>query len=96
MLIHLAVVRDYMLEKSRVVYQSDNEGVFHIFYALFAGCPRDTLEDLFLASDMDQYRYRWNILVVYVDMVYIKYLWMIQLLFWLLLIRNIEISRHIS
>ncbi|WAR05203.1 MYO3B-like protein [Mya arenaria] len=51
-----AVVRDYMLEKSRVVFQSPDEGIFHIFYALFYGCPPEKMEDLFLASDMDQFR----------------------------------------
>ncbi|KAH3703118.1 hypothetical protein DPMN_078147 [Dreissena polymorpha] len=51
-----AVVRDYMLEKSRIVYQSEGEGIFHIFYAMFAGCTPTQRGDLFLPSDIDQYR----------------------------------------
>ncbi|KAH3703114.1 hypothetical protein DPMN_078143 [Dreissena polymorpha] len=51
-----AVVRDYMLEKSRIVHQSEGEGIFHIFYAMFAGCTQTQMEDLFLASDIDQFR----------------------------------------
>ena len=51
-----AVVRDYMLEKSRVVHQCEREGNFHIFYALFAGCPTSTMADLFLDGDTDQFR----------------------------------------
>ncbi|XP_053409096.1 uncharacterized protein LOC123560719 isoform X2 [Mercenaria mercenaria] len=51
-----AVVRDYMLEKSRVVHQNDGEGNFHIFYALFAGCHQEALDDLFLNEPADRYR----------------------------------------
>ena len=59
----LAVVRDYMLEKSRVVHQSKGEGTFHIFYALFAGCPKDVRNDLFLTSQTGEYRYMYLIYV---------------------------------
>ncbi|KAK3106529.1 hypothetical protein FSP39_022019, partial [Pinctada imbricata] len=41
-----AIVRDYMLEKSRVVLQGKNEGNFHIFYSLFAGAPKSKLSEL--------------------------------------------------
>ncbi|KAJ8307018.1 hypothetical protein KUTeg_015102 [Tegillarca granosa] len=41
-------VRDYMLEKSRVVSQNEHEGNFHIFYSLFAGATKQQLEDLYL------------------------------------------------
>ncbi|XP_053372898.1 uncharacterized protein LOC123560715 [Mercenaria mercenaria] len=51
-----AVVRDYMLEKSRVVHQNNGEGNFHIFYALFAGCRQEALDDLFLNEPTDHYR----------------------------------------
>ena len=57
MYLYKAVVRDYMLEKSRVVHQSSGEGIFHIFYALFAGCPKDTKSDLFLTSQAGEYRF---------------------------------------
>lgn len=52
-----AVVRDYMLEKSRVVNRNTGEGIFHIFYALFAGCPEANLNDLFLNEPAETYRY---------------------------------------
>ncbi|XP_052804939.1 uncharacterized protein LOC128234627 isoform X2 [Mya arenaria] len=51
-----AAVRDYMLEKSRVVHQSLGEANFHIFYALFAGCPTDELGDVFLNKSATEYR----------------------------------------
>ncbi|KAL4229437.1 chitin synthase I [Mactra antiquata] len=50
------VVRDYMLEKSRVVHQNDGEGIFHFFYALFAGCPSEMMNDLFLEKPARSYR----------------------------------------
>ncbi|XP_062581108.1 unconventional myosin-X-like [Saccostrea cucullata] len=45
-----AIVRDYMLEKCRVVARTPNcqEGNFHIFYALFAGLSEKEKRDLYL------------------------------------------------
>ncbi|XP_071156753.1 chitin synthase chs-2-like [Mytilus edulis] len=48
-----AVVRDYMLEKSRVVNYSFDEGNFHIFYSLFAGAERQQLDELSLKEAKD-------------------------------------------
>ncbi|XP_033733062.1 uncharacterized protein LOC117322317 [Pecten maximus] len=50
-----AIVRDYLLEKSRVVDQMDREGNFHIFYCLFAGAPATVLKNLYL-KDANTYR----------------------------------------
>ncbi|XP_060583227.1 myosin-IIIb-like [Ruditapes philippinarum] len=51
-----AGVRDYMLEKSRVVHQNNGERNFHIFYAMFAGCTQEVLDDLFLNDPVESYR----------------------------------------
>ncbi|XP_069120486.1 chitin synthase chs-2-like isoform X2 [Argopecten irradians] len=50
-----AIVRDYLLEKSRVVDQLANEGNFHIFYGLFAGASASMLRSLRL-KDASTYR----------------------------------------
>ncbi|XP_052090867.1 uncharacterized protein LOC127727790 [Mytilus californianus] len=48
-----AAIRDYMLEKSRVVTFNKDEGNFHIFYSLFAGTSKQQLSDLNLSESKD-------------------------------------------
>ncbi|XP_063420548.1 myosin-IIIb-like [Mytilus trossulus] len=48
-----AAIRDYMLEKSRVVTSNKDEGNFHIFYSLFAGTSKQQLIDLNLSEGKD-------------------------------------------
>ncbi|KAL3836178.1 hypothetical protein ACJMK2_021620 [Sinanodonta woodiana] len=50
------IIRDYMLEKSRVVHRSANEGNFHAFYSLFHGASKETLKDLSLEKHVSSYR----------------------------------------
>lgn len=47
---YLASIRDYMLEKCRVVGRNKDcgEGNFHIFYGMFAGLSQQEKQDLFL------------------------------------------------
>ncbi|CAG5136025.1 unnamed protein product, partial [Candidula unifasciata] len=46
--IESARVKDYMLEKSRVVHQEAGERNFHAFYAFLTGASDDTLETVFI------------------------------------------------
>ncbi|XP_063420547.1 unconventional myosin-Ia-like [Mytilus trossulus] len=50
-----AAIRDYMLEKARVVTCNKRERNFHIFYSLFAGASKQQLSDLNL-SESTNYR----------------------------------------
>lgn len=44
----LARVKNYMLEKSRVVHHGPRERNFHSFYALLVGAPDEVLELLYI------------------------------------------------
>ena len=49
-----AKINEYLLEKSRVVYQNPGEQNFHIFYCLFAGLDQEKKKNLKLGSP-DEY-----------------------------------------
>jgi myosin protein heavy chain len=47
----------YLLEKSRVIYQSPQERNYHIFYQLVRGASKDMRDTLMLESDVSAYAY---------------------------------------
>lgn len=51
-----AKISEYLLEKSRVIFQNPKEENFHIFYYMFAGLTDELKEDLGLASP-EKYRH---------------------------------------
>lgn len=49
-------VRRYLLEKSRVIYQAENERNYHVFYYMIQGVEQQERQDLRLLEE-HQYRY---------------------------------------
>ncbi len=52
-----AQITNYLLEKSRIVHQPQNERNYHIFYQLFFGCDDEWRERLALGADTDAFEY---------------------------------------
>ncbi|CAL1546951.1 unnamed protein product [Lymnaea stagnalis] len=46
--IESARVKDYMIERSRIVHHNPKERTFHAFYALLVGAPDDLLDSLYI------------------------------------------------
>lgn len=52
-----ATIEKYLLEKTRVIFQTPGERNYHIFYQLIKGASVDLLKDLDLISSVDDYKY---------------------------------------
>lgn len=50
-----AKISEYLLEKSRVIFQNPKEENFHIFYYMFAGLSDETKNSLYLETP-EKYR----------------------------------------
>ena len=51
-----AKIEQYLLEKSRIVFQAKGERNYHIFYYMLAGLPEERMKDLKLKTAAD-YKY---------------------------------------
>lgn len=52
-----ASIRDYLLEKSRVVGPPEGDRNFHIFYFMLAGMPEERKEQLTIDGAAEKYYY---------------------------------------
>ena len=52
-----AKFKEYLLEKSRIVYQNSFESTFHIFYLMFAGLTQNEKQKYSLLKTPEQYRF---------------------------------------
>lgn len=57
LLVLLLLIIRYLLEKSRVVYQNQDERNFHIFYQLLRGAEVDMLQRLMITDQPGDYHY---------------------------------------
>lgn len=55
-----ARIKNYLLEKSRVVKVAENERGYHIFYFLVRGAPENLLEKLFLLKKTNPKKERYS------------------------------------
>jgi myosin heavy subunit len=52
-----ASIKEYLLEKTRIVQQSEGERSYHIFYQLLKGGDKELLNKLKLIPNPKQYNY---------------------------------------
>ena len=55
-----ALISNYLLEKTRIVHQSEGERNYHIFYQVFSGASEEELERLQLQSGLEGFNYLGN------------------------------------
>ena len=55
-----ATISNYLLEKTRIVHQSEGERNYHIFYQMFSGASEDLLKSLELTCGCEGFRYLGN------------------------------------
>jgi myosin heavy subunit len=55
-----ASINNYLLEKTRIVHQTEGERNYHIFYQLFSGASDEMLNTLHLSSGVESFRYLGN------------------------------------